>query len=211
MSLTDTVYEQLKGQILRVERAPGDVIFEAELAAQFGVSKTPVREALRLLAQTGWVVVLPRKGYIVRPVELSDVRDIFAIRRMFEPPLAAEAARGATPAQLDELDALLSQQAAAGDNLEDALGAARLFHLALAGIVGSRRVTSILEDLVDEVRRLHHLLPSVESHITSAEELEAHGHLVNALRSGDADTARDLMQAHLNEVARTLVKGFSGV
>lgn len=59
------------------------VMYEADLAAEFGVSKTPVREALRLLAYTGWVVVLPRKGYLVRPVELSDVRDIFAIRRMF--------------------------------------------------------------------------------------------------------------------------------
>lgn len=211
MSLTDGVYDQLKGQILRVEKPPGTVIFEADLAVEFGVSKTPVREALRLLAHSGWVVVLPRKGYLVRPVELSDVRDIFAIRRMFEPVLAGEAAKVATSEQVAQLDDLVSQQADAGTDLEAALGAARLFHLTLADITGSRRTRRVLEDLIDEVRRLHYLLPNVEDHITSSEELEAHRHLINALRERDADTVQSLMHAHLGEVARTLVSGFAGV
>ncbi|PRX46612.1 DNA-binding GntR family transcriptional regulator [Prauserella shujinwangii] len=211
MSLTDTVHDQLKAQILRVERSPGDVLYEGDLAAEFGVSKTPVREALRLLAHDGWVLVLPRKGYLVRPVELSDVRDIFGIRRLFEPTLAAQAARSATPAQLDELDALVTEQADAGTDLERALNAARRFHLALAGIGGSSRTRRILENLIDEVRRLHFLLPNVEDHITSAEELDAHRRLVEALRGRDADKVRELMHHHLDEVATALVKGFAGI
>lgn len=208
-SLTDEVYSRLKAQILRVERAPGDVLYEAALAAEFSVSKTPVREALRLLSQTGWVVVIPRKGYMVRPVELSDVRDIFSIRRMFEPPLAAQAAVQATDKQLDELDAVLERQARS--DLDDALEAAREFHLTLADISGSDRTHGILENLIDEVRRLHHLLPNVEGHITSHEELEAHKKILGAIRARDADTVRELMQAHLAEVAHALVKGFAGV
>lgn len=211
MSLTGCVYEQLKGQILRVEKAPGVVVYEADLAAEFGVSKTPVREALRLLAQSGWVVVLPRKGYLVRPVELSDVRDIFAIRKMFEPTLAAEAARLATDDQLTDLEKLVTQQAEAGADLESALGAARQFHLALADIAGSARTRRILEELIDEVRRLHYLLPNVEDHITSSEELQAHHELIDALRARDGERVRELMHEHLSEVARTLVNGFAGV
>ncbi|MFP1629342.1 GntR family transcriptional regulator [Streptomyces sp. 5K101] len=211
MSLTNGVYERLKDQIVRVERPPGVVMYEADLAAEFGVSKTPVREALRLLAYTGWVVVLPRKGYLVRPVELSDVRDIFAIRRMFEPALAAEAAKVATPEQLDRLERLVSQQVDAGTDLEAALGAARLFHLALADVTGSARTRRILEDLIDEVRRLHYLLPNVEDHITSEEELEAHRHVIDALRARDCEAVQELMHSHLSEVARTLVNGFAGV
>jgi GntR family transcriptional regulator, rspAB operon transcriptional repressor len=211
VSLTDEVFDQLKAQILRVERPPGDVLYEAELAKDFGVSKTPVREALRVLAQTGWVMVLPRKGYIVRPVELRDVRDIFAIRRMIEPVLAAEAAHNASGAQIAALNDVVDQQAEAGDDVGKALGAARIFHLALADVAGSRRTRSILEDLVDEVRRLPYLLPNVEGHITSTEELRAHRAILAAVGDGDPERAGRLMVEHLNEVARTLVNGFSGV
>lgn len=210
MSLTDTVYERLKGQILRVERRPGDVLYEGDLAREFDVSKTPVREALRLLAHSGWVVVLPRKGYLVRPVELRDVRDIFAIRRMFEPVLAAESAKVATLEQLDHLDALLARQADAGKS-EEALRAARDFHLSLADISGSVRTRSILENLIDEVRRLHYLLPHVKDHITSKEELEAHQRIVAALRLENPDKVQTLMHVHLDEVAKTLVHGFVGL
>ncbi|QKZ17293.1 GntR family transcriptional regulator [Streptomyces chartreusis] len=212
MTLTDDVYEKLRQQILTVERAPGDLLYEAELASLFQVSKTPVREALRLLAQTGWVVVLPHKGYIVRPVRLNDIRDIFAIRRMIEPALAAEACEiSSASGHLDKLEGILEQQSAAGDDIAQALTAARSFHLTLAGIAGSSRALRILEDLVDEVIRLHHLLPGIEGHIISADEIEAHRRLVEALKAKDAPTTRALMEEHLNEVAHTLVRGFSGM
>lgn len=211
MSLTDEVYEKLRDQILHVELRPGDVIYEADLATQFNISKTPVREALRLLAHAGWVVVIPRKGYIVRPVELSDVRDIFAIRRMIEPALAEEAARTATEAQLASLAAILERQGAGSGDVDDALAAARAFHLELAAISGSQRVHTMLEGLVDEVRRLHHLLPNIEDHITSEREIDAHTAIVKALSDRDPDAARSLTIEHLNEVAHTLVRGFAGV
>lgn len=210
MSLTDDVYDRLRDQILRVERRPGDVIYEADLAEEFGVSKTPVREALRLLAHSGWVVVLPRKGYLIRPVELRDVRDIFAIRKMIEPSLAEEAARSASAEQIASLNALLEKQSTATE-LDEALLAAREFHLALAEISGSHRVHSMLEGLVDEVRRLHHLLPHVETRITSEQELHAHNGILRALTDHDPERARALTTEHLNEVAHMLVRGFAGV
>jgi DNA-binding GntR family transcriptional regulator len=211
VSLTDDVYQQLKEQILQVVRAPGDMLNEAQLAEEFQVSKTPVREALRLLSQTGWVVVIPRKGYIVRHVGLRDVRDIFTIRRMLEPPLAEEAATKATAEDLERLESLLAQQRVAGTDIDKALRAARSFHLVLAGIAGNGRIHTIIEDLVDEVRRLHYLLPNVEGHITSAEELRAHALILGALRDGNGPRAAELVLQHLNEVAQTLVKGFAGV
>src|SRR5437899_2254075 len=78
-SLTQQVYDNLKEEILRAERAPGETVAEPELAARYGVSKTPVREALRLLLQDGWVTALPRKGYLIRPLALEDVREVFAV------------------------------------------------------------------------------------------------------------------------------------
>jgi DNA-binding GntR family transcriptional regulator len=211
VSLTDEVYAKLKGEIVQVVRRPGEVVYEAELAAEFGVSKTPVREALRLLAHTGWIVVLPRRGYLVRPVELRDIRDIFAIRRMVEPTLAAEAATAAMADDVAALESVLAQQSQPDDEGPTAaLDAARRFHLALADVAGSHRVHSMLSELVDEVRRLHYLLPNVAGHITSAEELRAHTLILEAVRARDAEKARALMTEHLNEVAHALVKGFAG-
>jgi GntR family transcriptional regulator, rspAB operon transcriptional repressor len=209
-SLTDQVYELLRDEILRVERQPGDLLSELDLAVRYGVSKTPVREALRLLAHDGWVVVLPRKGYLIRPLRLSDLREIFAARSLIEPSVAGEAARIVTPAQVARLQELVDEQANAVDDLDAALHAARVFHIAVAEVAGNTRVVRMLVDLLDEVRRLHFLLPNVETHITSAEELKAHRSLVEALSAGRAEEATELMREHVNEVARTLVRGFSG-
>jgi GntR family transcriptional regulator, rspAB operon transcriptional repressor len=209
-SLTDQVYELLREEILRVQRRPGDLVSEVELAAQYGVSKTPIREALRLLAQDGWVIVLPRKGYLIRPLRLEDLREIFSVRLLLEPSVARQVAVEISDAQAEQLEQLVDEQAASGDDIDAALHAARRFHVALAEITGNRRLVRMLVDLLDEVRRLHFLLPNVESHITSSEELNAHRGLVEALRNGQSDKAFELMQTHVNEVARTLVQGFSG-
>jgi DNA-binding GntR family transcriptional regulator len=210
-SMTEQVYDLLKEEILRVERRPGDMLAEADLAARFGVSKTPVREALRLLAQDGWVVVLPRKGYLIRPLRLDDVREIFAIRAMIEPTVAAQAAKSAEAADVERLRALVDEQADAVGDAERAFLAARRFHIGLVEISGNRRMSRIVVELLDEVRRLHSLLPSVDSHLTSQEELQAHRGLVEALAAGDADRAAEVMAEHVAEVARALVHGFSGV
>src|SRR3954464_13557892 len=104
--MTQDVHGRLKDQILEVQRAPGTLLLEAQLAEEFGVSKTPVREALRLLARSGRIVVLPRKGYMIRPVELADVRDIFKIRKLVEPALAAEAAKRPSTSDVQRLSTL---------------------------------------------------------------------------------------------------------
>jgi DNA-binding GntR family transcriptional regulator len=200
VSMTDQVYALLKEEIIRVERQPGDLLGEAGLAQRFGVSKTPVR----------WIVVLPRKGYLVRPLRLGDVREIFAMRLMLEPALASTAAVVTDGDAVAGLRARVDQQTAA-HSVRDALAAAREFHVALTDMAGNSRASATLADLFDEVRRLHFLLPSVESHITSQEELTAHQHLVSALADGDGARAAELMREHLNEVSRVLVRGFGGV
>jgi DNA-binding GntR family transcriptional regulator len=154
--------------------------------------------------------VLPRKGYLIRPLKLEDVREIFAVRLMLEPAVAAHAAGIVDAAGIAKLNGHLQRQAAA-ESTPAALTAARDFHIGVAEIVGNARVSRSLLDLFDEVRRLHFLLPNVESHITSDEELKAHERLIEALSAHDSELASDLMRNHVNEVARTLVRGFGGV
>jgi GntR family transcriptional regulator, rspAB operon transcriptional repressor len=210
-SLTEVVYDRLKDDILRTRRKPSEIIIEADLADIYGVSKTPVREALRLLAQDGWVIVMPRKGYLVRPLRLNDIRDTFAIRVLLEPMFAADAARVITPKQYSDLERLAEEQNDVQSELDLALVYAQKFHLAVVGIVGNSRIEPILSSLLDEVRRLHYMMPNIEGHITSRAEIEAHQRLLVALRSHDADLARKVMADHLNEVTTTLVSTFTGM
>ncbi|MFI1016388.1 GntR family transcriptional regulator [Streptomyces sp. NPDC020965] len=211
LSLTEQVHRRLKDDILEARCGPGQLLLEPELADRYGVSKTPVREALRLLAQEDWVTVMPRKGYIVRPVQLEDIREIFEIRHMLEPAMAATAAARRSEADLEQLSHLCAEQSQAGRDLVSPLRAARSFHTRVAAVTGNQRATVILEGQLDEVRRLHHLMPDAERHLTSGAELAAHHDLLAAIRDGDPGRARRLMSEHLTEVTGALVDAFVGM
>jgi DNA-binding GntR family transcriptional regulator len=210
--LTDQVYESLKESILRVEWSPGQMLGEPDLAQRYGVSKTPIREALRLLVQDGWVQVVPRKGYLIRSLGLEDVREVFALRQMLEPAMAADAARRTVSAASQaHLRDLVQQQREAQDELDVALLAARQFHLSIADLSGNSRAVRLLGGLLDEVRRLHHLMPQLENHITSTAEIEAHVLIMAALAKQDPEQAAAHMHDHLVEAARAMVGVFGGL
>jgi DNA-binding GntR family transcriptional regulator len=201
------VYNRLREDILRAQLLPGMTILEPELAARFGVSKTPVREALRLLVQDGWVIVLPRRGYLVRPLGLDDLRDVFQLREMIEPGFAAEAAAriGAADA---ELAATISKQSGQQD-LAASLGAAADFHVRVAELSGNARATRIVANLVDEVTRLHFLIPTLENHISSADEIAAHQEIAAAIADGEDRRAARVMRDHLRITHRILADVFT--
>jgi DNA-binding GntR family transcriptional regulator len=78
--LAGRVYEQLKRDILSCVLRPSQAVYEAELAQRYGVSKTPIREALNTLRREGYVHVVPRRGYIVAPISIQDVQQILSLR-----------------------------------------------------------------------------------------------------------------------------------
>jgi DNA-binding GntR family transcriptional regulator len=217
-SLTEQVYDALKREILTARLRPSQPLIENELAARFGVSKTPIREALRLLVQDGWIVVLPRKGYLVAPLSLEDVREVFALRLMLEPQVTGEAAtRGGA-----DLVARLRQAAAGADSqppgsggdersYQSTMRAARAFHLTVAGTAGNGRLLRVLEALLDEVERLLHLMPQLGGHVTAMVEPAAHERIIAAIEAGDAEQAAAHMRAHLADVSRILVDAFGRV
>ena len=207
-NVTERIHGRLRDEILRARLQPGQTVLEHELATRFGVSKTPVREALRLLVQDGWVMVLPRKGYLIRPLGLDDVREVFHLRELLEPEFAAEAAwraRGQSDALLHRaVDALR----AADTDVDQALASAAAFHIRTAELAGNIRGAKIVATLVDEVTRLHYLIPSLEAHIESSEELEAHEQIAAAIEAGDQRGASRAMRDHLRATARILVDVF---
>jgi GntR family transcriptional regulator, rspAB operon transcriptional repressor len=207
-SLTDRVFAELREEILRGKLKPGAIVNEPGLAHRYGVSKTPIREALRLLAQTGWVTVIPRRGYLVRPLALDDIREIFALRRMLEPPLAAECARRAEADGMALLRDAVDRHKVAESDLDALIEAAHDFHVRIATLSGNTRAAAIVSQLADEVNRLLHLMPRLEENLRSVAELEAHSQILEAIEAGESDQASELMEAHLRVAGRGMAEAF---
>ena len=211
LSLTDQVFQALKTEILRSQIRPGSVVIEGELAERFGVSKTPIREALRLLVQDGWIEVMPRRGYLVRPIGLDDLREVYELRRILESGVVRKVIEKMNPENVAGLLALIDAQAASGDSLEASIEASRDFHLSLARLTGNERLERSLAALLDEVERLLRMLPELVTLMTSSSEIDAHRKLVSALEDHDADRAESLMMAHLTEMSRSLLEALGGI
>ncbi len=211
MSLTELAYAQLKQEILRSELKPGSIVIEAELAERFGFSKTPIREALRLLVQDGWIEVLPRRGYLVRPIGLDDLRQIYEFRSLLERSIIRLAAPAIDHAVIAALRDDIAAQARAGDSIEESIQASHRFHTRLAYLTSNDRIVRTLESLLDEVERLLRMLPQLVSVMTSNEEIEAHSDLVDALEVGDTEQAVRLMDSHLRQIGRTLLEALGGL
>jgi DNA-binding GntR family transcriptional regulator len=207
-SQSERIRDRIRQQILHAELRPGEIVIEPDLAQQYGVSKTPVREALQMLTVEGLVTVLPRKGYMVRSLNFHDVREVMDLRLILEPPLLAAAARNVTPELVAELRGYLQHQFRDGASLDERLAAAREFHLACVRASRNQRAATIVRMLSDEVDRLHHLMPVVEDHISSPTERQAHEAIFAAVASGNAAEAENRMREHLIEANDAMLRGF---
>lgn len=207
------VAERLREQIFARTLQPGAWIDEQALAADFGISRTPLREALKVLAVEGLVTMKPRRGAYVTEMSERDVTDVYHLLGLLESDAAADAARSASAAQIDELRALHARLESAADDREAFFRLNEAFHLHLLAIANNRWRSQIVLDLrkVMKLNRHHSLFR--EGRID--ESLAEHRALMAALDQRDADAARTLSQDHfrnglaaatpaLREPARTI-------
>ncbi|MEP6843359.1 MAG: GntR family transcriptional regulator [Pseudolysinimonas sp.] len=208
--MTDSqhVVDRIRHQLLRAEIAPGAVVNESTFVAQLGASRAQVREALQRLTIEGFVSVLPRKGYVIRPVSLNDIRDVMDLRLIVEPNFAAAAARGVDSETTDALSHLIETQFDSSTTMSAQLDASREFHMTMARASGNRRAELFLTPLVDEITRLHWLMPAMRSHITSSAERDAHLTICDALIRQDPTGASEAMANHLSEVDSAMLNSF---
>jgi DNA-binding GntR family transcriptional regulator len=192
------VLESIRHQILTGQLRPGQPLVEAELAAQLGVSKTPVREALRTLVGSGLVTMSRYRGAAVRVVDESLARSIYEVRLLLEP----EAVRQAVTrrAAMDSARKALVRADAATDRAERSL-ANRDFHRALYSPCGNELLTRILDDLRDQTALVSVVAWNVRP--TWRQEAAEHRAILTAAETGDADGAAELVTAHIRSfVAR---------
>lgn len=199
-SLREQVADALRAAVVSGEMKPGRVYSAPVLAARFGVSATPVREAMLDLAKRGLVEVVPNKGFQVTSVSEEELDEITEIRLMLEPPAAAAAARVATPEDAAELLTLakaIVDAATAGD-LISYLDADREFHGRLLALHGNNRLVEIVYDLRDQTRLygLASLSDRGMLDVSAREHLE----MCEYLSAGDDTALGDLMRSHIGHV-----------
>ena len=208
LSLTEQVEVRLREEILSANWRPGDLLQESELAARYGVSKTPVREALRLLGDQGWIVTMPRKGYLVRPLRLHDIKEVFELRLLLEPGLFAHAARGGAPSHFTVLRDLVARTAKEDSPDDSQSSPGRAFHLAAVRMADNSRATAVVSGLLDEVRRLHQLMPEVRTHPSTPDLAADHNAILIAMEQRDGEVVHRLVRDHIQASADRVLAAF---
>jgi DNA-binding GntR family transcriptional regulator len=205
-ALYQEVAERLRQRIFAHELMPGDWIDEKKLADQYGISRTPLREALKVLASEGLVELKPRRGCYVTEISRQDLDDIFPLMAMLEGRCAGDAVRQASPADIAELDDIHKRlEAAAHDSRIDAFFEANQeFHFRIQELAGNRWMLSVIQDLrkVLKLCRLHSL--SIEGRLQQS--LDEHRAVMAAFKAGDPVKAEALMQVHLLSGHDALIK-----
>jgi DNA-binding GntR family transcriptional regulator len=191
-SASARAYDILKGQILACQLPPGASLNEGRLAESLAMSKTPIREALRMLAHEGFVEVLPRQGYRVTEMTLADVQEIFHLRLLLEPAAAALAAERASADQLQSLRALAEDgtEVVTTDDFAALIARNREFHVLLAEASGNARLAATLRHLLEEIQRL--FLAGLDLRESVEEQRGEHRDLVAALLKGNHHLAHDI-------------------
>jgi DNA-binding GntR family transcriptional regulator len=196
-ALYQEVAERLRQRIFAHELPPGTWVDEQKLAEQYGISRTPLREALKVLASEGLVELKPRRGCYVTEISRQDLDDIFPLMAMLEGRCAAEAVARASNAEIAGLKSIHERlEAAARDGRIDAFFEANQeFHKIIQQLSGNRWLLSVIQDLrkVLKLSRLHSL--SLEGRLQQS--LEEHRQIMAALEARDAARAEKLMHDHL--------------
>ncbi len=198
-SRTEAVLEAVKHAILAGELKPGQSLVETELAQLLGVSKTPVREALKTLAGAGLVTMSPYRGATVRAIDAPTAAAIYDLRLLVEPEAVGRAVRAAAAAQAApghwaQAAAALQASAAARDQAQRSL-ANRDFHRALYLGCGNSLIVKVLDDLRDQTALVSAL--SWQQAPSWAQEAAQHRAILAAAQAGDADLATGLLREHI--------------
>ena len=193
-ALYQDVAERLRQQIFARELEPGSWIDEMKLAAEFGISRTPLREALKVLAAEGLVTMKVRRGAYVTEMSRDDVAQVYHLLALLESDAAAQVAATASDAQRDEL-ARLHERLEKQVRQRDAFFATNeQFHMAVLAIAGNRWATQMVVDLRKVMKLNRHLSLFKQGRL--ADSLAEHRAVMRAIDERDAEKARALMRAH---------------
>jgi DNA-binding GntR family transcriptional regulator len=191
------VAERLRGLIFEHLLEPGSWIDEQALATRYGISRTPLREALKVLASEGLVTLRPRRGCYVAEVDERDLDEIFPLLALLEGQAAFEATRRMGPAGLQRLEALHAEleRATAEGDIGRIYRVNQRFHALVQELAGSRRLAQVIDDIRKVLQLTRH--NSLLRQGRPEESLSEHRRIMAALRDHAPEAAQAAMHDHL--------------
>ncbi|MBP7254194.1 MAG: GntR family transcriptional regulator [Negativicutes bacterium] len=203
--LREVVCETLREAIRSGVLKPGERLMEIQLADELGVSRTPVREAMRKLELEGYVIMLPRRGTYVANISIRDINEVFEIRTTLDALASGLAAERITEEELEQLERLL---VSIGENIETrnmkkVVEDDMEFHDILYKASRNQRLVGIISNLREQMTRFRSMSMSYPGRLKKT--LEEHSRLVEAIAQRDVELAQKLAVEHMENSEQTLL------
>ncbi len=214
ISLSDSAYHALRERVFNLTLPTGELLNERRICDLLGVGRTPVHHALQRLHQEGFIEIVPRKGFLVKPDSVSKIMDLLDARSVIEPKLAGRAAQLAGPDDVEELKRIttpVDSPAGPAGPADGQLNAVdwfierdRAFHAKIAAISGSTVLMEIQKSLHERAMRFWYsdLWRTLDEQKASDE----HHAVIDAIERGDAAMAESAMGRHIEEITTRLRK-----
>lgn len=198
-SLSDQIAANLRQAIIAGALTPGTRLLEIELAQKLGVSRGPLREALRILQGEGLLEAFPNRGVFVASLEEQDIQEIYSLRELLETFAIRLVSERADPAQIATLRALVDEmlQAAKIGDPRQVIDLDLQFHKALWRSSGHQRLEQVLTGMLSQIRVF--LGVNTQLYVDLAEGVSDHKRIMEAIESKNANKAAELMMRHVVE------------
>ncbi len=204
--LGEIVYEALRDAIVNQTLKHGERLLETELADEMGVSRTPVREAIRKLEVEGYVAIVPRKGAFVAGLSIKDINEVFEIRKSLEALAAGLAAARATSEDIEAMERNILEEAKHWES-SDLLKTIEIdteFHGLIYAASKNVRLQTIITDLRDHVQRFRTTTLAVPGRMKFA--LDEHRLIIDAIGKKDVQLARKRAAEHIESAEGALLE-----
>lgn len=211
-SNSDRTYKTLKARLRRREYLPGQFLSENMLAKEFGISRTPVREAVQRLAQEGILNVIPKRGILVSTLSFDDVEEVYAIREVLEGLAAGMSAAHAGDEDVARLRGILERTMNAPEDVEQLTELDHEFHAEIARQSANGRLQSLLANMRDaDLLQQYGRRDKMHRARYRTTSLAEHRAVVDAIAARNPVEAEERMREHCRSAARFLVQHILGV
>ncbi len=203
--LREMVFESLREAIIQGRLKPGERLMEIQLAEEMGVSRTPIREAVRKLELEGFVVMVPRKGAYVAGISMKDIIDVFEVRAALEGLAAGLAAVRITPDELEGLERslLAISEVSLKSDLEGIVDTDTSFHEMIYKASRNDRLFQIIIHLKEQIQRFR--TTSLSQPGRSKDALDEHRKIVEAISERNAELAQVLAREHIENAEQSML------
>ncbi|MBI2411902.1 MAG: GntR family transcriptional regulator [Deltaproteobacteria bacterium] len=206
LTLRERIVDFIKDSIVTGRLKPGERVPEQDIAASFGISRTPIREAFRQLESEGFITVVPRKGAVVSPITDKDVSEFYAIKSLLEGFAARTACEKLTPKEIRKLEGLNSQmeKAAEKGDVKAFFKLDNQFHDTFLKSCGNEKLSALVHHLVQQFERFRITALALPGRMRDS--VKQHNEIIEAFKSNDTARVDTLVRANAERGRDVLVE-----